>query len=98
MYPFKVIWLVHGDDQAYPVKVLISVSKRTMKKAVQRNRIKRLMRESYRLQKQELYEHLESDRKKLLLGIIYTGREMISFDDARRKINRVLSRLLKEID
>ena len=98
IYPFKVFWLYSDDKQPLPARVLISVSRRNIKKAVQRNRIKRLVREAYRHQKHELYHYLDGHGRHLTLAIIYTAQEMMTLDDVSRKINRVLSRLMKELN
>ena len=56
-YPFRVGYVVAPKSDV-PVKVVISVPKKRFKRAVNRNRIKRLIRESYRLNKKSLYELL----------------------------------------
>jgi ribonuclease P protein component len=97
IYPFKVFWLVSERDQPCPAQVLINVSRKSMKKAVHRNRIKRLIREVYRHQKVGLYEFLNENQKHILLGIIYTGHDIMSYDQIKEKINRVMMRLLQDI-
>lgn len=56
-YPLRVVWVPLGDETAteHPAQVAISVSKRAFKTAVARNRIKRQIREAYRLHKHEFY-------------------------------------------
>jgi ribonuclease P protein component len=97
IFPFKVYWLVLDKEHPYPAEVLISASKRSMKRAVRRNRIKRLVREAYRHQKMEFYDLLEEHQWHALVGIIYTSPDLMNFDQIKEKINRVMSRLLEEV-
>jgi ribonuclease P protein component len=99
-YPFKVIFYqVDATDKysgSYPAKVLVSVSKRNFKKAVDRNRIKRLIREGYRKNKTLLYEGLGKNAVKLAIGIIFTGKAMPSAREVEKKIIQAIHRLVLE--
>ena len=75
----------------------VSVSKKHFKRAVHRNRIKRLMREGYRLQKGGLILALRAKGLVMHLFIIYTGKELPAFEDVKNKLKTVLQRLEKEI-
>ncbi len=88
VFPLKLLWVVSEPDQKFPVEVLISVSKKKFKKAVDRNRIKRKIREAYRLNKHQLYDILARKNKKILLAIIYTGREDEDFKTIENKIRK----------
>lgn len=96
IYPFKIIWEDVVFEEYYPVKVIISVSKRNFKKAVDRNRIKRLIREAYRKNKANLYELLKKNRKSGLLAIIYTAKSEVSYKEIESKIILTLQRLIAE--
>jgi ribonuclease P protein component len=74
-YPVKILWLPFADPMEYPVQVLFTVSSRRFKSAVVRNRIKRKLKEIYRLRKSFLYEELNKCDRKLLISIIYTGND-----------------------
>jgi len=80
----------------FPVQVLISVSKRNFKRAVDRNRIKRLIREAYRANKHLLYDSLRKKEIRLLLGILYTSRVIESFSFIQQKLISALKRLSEE--
>ena len=94
LYPFRITWLVTdrlpGD---VPVQVVISVSKRKFKRAVDRNLLKRRMREIYRLNKSELvYSWVD---KPLLLGISYIGQDLAEYPFMEKKLKLALARLKK---
>jgi len=72
LYPFKVFYSPNRDRQ-YPYhQILISVSKKNFKKAVDRNLIKRRIREGYRLNKNQL-----GDQNKLVIAYIYSAKEIL---------------------
>jgi ribonuclease P protein component len=94
-YPFRLIFLTSPTDIPYPSQIVISVPKRKFKKAVDRNRIKRLIRESYRHLKEDLlYPALTEKQKSLLLMIIYTGNEINRQKEIEKKLTLALERLL----
>ena len=90
LFPFKVYY-TPNPDQSYPFhQVLISASKRNFKKAVDRNLIKRRMRESYRLQKT-----LIPVTPKILVGFVYSHKEVMLFDEMKKRMNQCLVKLAK---
>lgn len=90
LYPFKVI--SRAGDDASVHQILISVPKRSFKKAVMRNRIKRRVREAYRLNK-----HLLNTDVKLQIAYIYTAKELLDFKIIERKLIDSLERLKKQL-
>ena len=70
---------------------------RHFKKAVDRNRIKRLSREAYRLQKQPLLDALTEKGRSLALFLIYTGKELPDHAMVKAKIGVLLQKLIKEV-
>jgi len=75
LHPLKVLWRPSSEPLKYPAQVLFTVSTRRFKRAVDRNQIKRKLKEAYRLQKQLLYEELKKQQKQLLICIMYTGSD-----------------------
>jgi ribonuclease P protein component len=75
----------------------VGASARIFKKAVDRNRIKRLMRESYRLQKNTLSELLVQHQRVLAIFVIYTGKDLPEYKLVSEKIALILQRMTKEI-
>jgi len=89
-YPFKVI-VTHTLSEKLPgVKVLISVSKRNFKKAVDRNQIKRLIREAYRKNKFLLTESANEKMLIIHIAFIYTAKSILSYQEIERKIILIL--------
>lgn len=80
-----------------PMQVLLSVSKRHFKRAHDRNRIKRQLREAWRHQKHRLVQPLLADRP-LLVALLYIGREKPeSVDFLSRRLRKGIERLLGEL-
>jgi ribonuclease P protein component len=79
------------------VKSLIVVSKKRLKLAVDRNIIKRRIKEAYRLQKKQLEFFLERNNRQLNLAIIYQQEEILDYKVLEEKIDLLLSRLIKEL-
>jgi ribonuclease P protein component len=92
----RVIYL-ETEQQITPLQAGFTVNKKYFKKAVHRNRIKRLMRESYRLQKNKLNNELAKASKNLALFFIYTGKELPEYQDVSEKTANLLARIEQAI-
>lgn len=93
---FKLIWLKADKIEEQPVQIVITVPKRNFKRAVDRNKMKRRIREAYRKNKEVLYSGISSESYYMML--IYTGRSIIEYKEIEEKILKLLQRLVPEID
>jgi ribonuclease P protein component len=96
VFPFRVSWLPAAVPGNSPVQVLIAVPKLHIRKAADRNKIKRRIREAYRKNKVSLYDFLLPDKASMVLGLTYTSKEILSYQLLQEKIIVLLQRLMKE--
>lgn len=97
-YPLRVVYLI--DEQAPTdgpssprAQMMVSVSKKYFKRATKRNRIKRLVREAYRLHQSPLIERLAERGLYVRIGWINVARELPSYDEVARGIRKGLRRI-----
>lgn len=87
-FPLRLIFIQTKHTSTFPAQVGVSVPKRNFKHAVDRNRIKRLMRESYRKQKFIVYDNLE---KPYVFMISYLAKKELSYNDISEKMQLLLT-------
>ena len=92
---FKIIWQ-ETSEGSVPAQIVISVPKRLFKKAVDRNRLKRLTREAYRKNKNILYENLNN--KKILLMLVYRAKKIVEYIEMEETIIIALKKLSATIN
>ena len=91
--PFLVYYLLFNEEKKEPLQFGVGVSGKNFRKAVDRNKIKRLTRESYRLQKSLLKETLLEKKKSLHVFFIYTGKEIPVYADTYPVAGNILQKL-----
>ena len=96
-FPVKVLYSFVEDDTSVSLQAGVTTSSRNFKKAIERNRVKRILREAYRLQKLPLQQHLKEKNISLALFFIYTGKELPVFAEVFEKMGIILQRLQKDI-
>lgn len=91
-YPFRIILKESSEKSEYPARMAVSVSKKRFKRAVKRNYIKRLTRESYRLNKTELYQNLKTDRTIDIL-FIYLDSQLPEYAKTEKAVKSALKKI-----
>ena len=93
-YPFKVYYNVQPAEKTKPTSsVLFSIGKKQFKLAVDRNRVKRVCREAYRLNKAVLIDALEEKRLRVEVAFVYVGKTLPEFYDLELKMKKALLQL-----
>ncbi|WP_408041228.1 ribonuclease P protein component [Tenacibaculum amylolyticum] len=92
-FPLRMVYIQTEHTSQFPVQIGVSVPKRNFKRAVDRNRIKRLLRESYRLQKNIVYSEVE---KPYVFMISYLAKEEWSYADIEQKMQKLLTLFIEK--
>lgn len=95
-FPVKVFYVVE-EQRPQPIKAGVGVSSRHFKKAVDRNRIKRLLRECYRLNKTSLHDVVQQKQKALSVFFLYVGKELPDYETLSQKMKTALNKLEENI-
>jgi len=98
-FPYSVQWMIvqPTDTPQPPAQVMIVAPKRKFHHAVDRNRVRRLTRECYRLRKHTLYEFLQQHELQLVFSMVYIHHEIMPLEQLGHKMDKLLACLEKEI-
>ncbi len=98
IHPFRVVWLNYDLKSEYPAQILISIPKKKFKRAVDRNLLKRRIREAYRKNKASWYEFMIENNLKCVFAVLYNSHEIASYKAIEEKIILILDRLQSEYE
>jgi len=90
--PFRLLWMTASLPTASPAQIGFSVPVKNFRNAVDRNRIKRQMREVYRKNKAALYSLIVVEKKQCAMMLVFTGKTTLPFDEIEHKLTLTLSR------
>ena len=98
-FPLRAVYMsIPCEEQEPQVSILVSVSKRYFKRAVKRNRVKRLVREAYRLNKHILTDRLTaSPGMALAIAFLWLDPKLHSFHRVENKVKQLLQRIAEEM-
>ncbi|MFN0016114.1 MAG: ribonuclease P protein component [Saprospiraceae bacterium] len=98
-YPLRVVWLPVEEGHSAlrffeenRAQLAVTVPKRAFKSAVARNRIKRQIREAYRLHKHELYEKLTATDHQIVLMLVWVAKENLLFGDIENGVRKLIKK------
>lgn len=102
-YPLRVVWLAVPDSdparaffEENRAQLAISVPKRVFKTAVSRNRMKRRIREAYRLHKHELYAKLAATDQRIALMLVLVAKEEIPYSEIESGVRKLIKKFPDE--
>lgn len=95
-YPYRVVWRL-TEPSGEPLKVLISVPKRLIRHAVDRNTVKRRTREAWRLHKAPLRALATEQEVTLLVGLLYIGDHVSHTHRITKAVTRAIDTLIEEL-
>jgi ribonuclease P protein component len=93
--PLRLTWMAEPGSGGYPARIAISVPKKYFPLAVDRNRIRRQLREVYRKNKHRLHAFLMGKGLQASLLLVYAGKERPDYSGLEMKFTRILT-LLEE--
>jgi ribonuclease P protein component len=97
-FPVRIFFTQHAIHPTAPVQAGVGCSSRTFKKAVHRNRIKRLLREAWRLNKAPIYELAQNQNKGISLFILYTGKELPQQQELLQVLPFLLQKMAQQLN
>ena len=97
-FPLKMYYSESKAIEKVPFQVVISAPKRQFKRAHDRNYVKRLLKEVLRKEKQPLEDLLNESGKQLSLFVIYTNKEVLTYQELEKCMRKMLAKLIAELN
>ena len=98
VFPIKVVYLPIIDVVDFPIKIGVSASSRTFKHAVDRNRIKRVLKEQYRLNKLPLHQHIIATKQQIAIFLIFIDKIVPQNGLVERKMPVIINKLIHTLN
>ena len=98
IHPVKMMWMQTANKENAMLQFGVAVPKKNFKRAVDRNRLKRQMREAVRKNKLSVKKFLEEKNKPCAFLLVFTGKEAVPYKEIEDKIIVILQRLVSGID
>jgi len=98
VFPVKVMYLVVDEPLDFPIKIGVTASSRSFKKAVDRNRIKRILREQYRLHKLPLHEFTTEHQIQIAVFFMFIDKAVPPTSLVKKKMPLIIEKLIKSLD
>lgn len=95
--PIRVSWILEPWTEGEALQAGVGASGKHFKRAVDRNRVKRLLREAWRLQKGPLRSALTEHRKKMTVFFIYASKELPEYQALYQRMGEVINKLMSTI-
>jgi len=96
-YPLRIVYIKRERSETPDVCMMVSVSKKRFKRAVKRNRMKRLMRETFRLNKQNFQFFCKQENIALDIAFLYLKNEFTDFHEINKAMEKALSLLQSKL-
>lgn len=97
VFPLKVFYMPVDQPLDFPVKAGVGTSSRHFKKAVDRNKVKRLLRETYRTEKVALNDYVGANQKHLTIFFLYIDKVLPDHALIKSKMMQVIDKLIKQL-
>lgn len=95
VFPVKTVFLLTDAIEKPAVKMGVGVSKKNFKLAVNRNRIKRLLREVYRINKLPLIDFANEKKKNISVFFLYVNKELCEYSVLNEKMKKIIEKIIK---
>ncbi|MDR1344604.1 MAG: ribonuclease P protein component [Tannerellaceae bacterium] len=95
-FPLRIVYLKTESPAESPVSIMVSVPKKRIRKAADRNHIKRHVRESYRMRKNELLESCKAKSKRLFIAFLYIHGKKLPYQDMERAMTKAMRILMSK--